>query len=156
MGLLSSTHSRRYIFSEEEEQALFCACIIYSRQGTPLTMNSFVDIASLFAGRDEEHFLLRHFCSSFLIRHKGEIRFLSGKITSPARCLDTMLQKTNEFIAQFEKKMAEKNLSQKNIVVFDETIIGDSAFLPKVITERRKSGGGNANVAISRMRALGS
>ena len=65
-----------------------------------------------------------------------------------------MLQKTNEFIAQFEKKRAEKNLSEKNIVIFDETIIGDAAFLPKVITEWRKSGHGNANVAIFRMRAL--
>ena len=67
-----------------------------------------------------------------------------------------MLQKTKEFIAGFEKKMAVENLSEKNIVVFDETIIGDAVFLPQVITERKRSGGGNANVVISRMRALGS
>ena len=67
-----------------------------------------------------------------------------------------MLAKTKEFIRSFEYTMAEKNISEKNIVVFDESIIGDSAFLLKVVTERRKSGGGNGNAAVSRRRALGS
>ena len=35
-------------------------------------------------------------------------------------------------------------------------IISDGAFLPKVITERTKSGGENENVSISHMRAIGS
>ena len=41
-------------------------------------------------------------------------------------------------------------------MVFDESIVGDCAFLPKVITECRKSGGGNDNAAVSRRRSLGS
>ena len=48
LGLLSSTHSLKFAFSEEEEQALVCACIIYSRQGTPLTLDTFRDIATFF------------------------------------------------------------------------------------------------------------
>ena len=72
-GLLSSTHSLRYAFSEEEEQALVCACIVYSRQGTPLTMKAFNDIASFFAGRDDKHHFSHHFCDSFLDRHAAEI-----------------------------------------------------------------------------------
>ena len=48
MGLLSSSHSLQFIFSEEEEQALVCACIVYSRQGTPMTLKTFADIASFF------------------------------------------------------------------------------------------------------------
>jgi len=67
-----------------------------------------------------------------------------------------MLEKTKEFIVRFEKKMAKYGLSEKNIVVFDESVIGDGAYIPKVITERGKSGGGNENVVISWMRALGS
>ena len=67
-----------------------------------------------------------------------------------------MLPKTKEFIALFEKKMGKYGLSEKNIVVFDENVIGDGAYLPNVITERRMTGGGNANVIKSRMRALGS
>ena len=67
-----------------------------------------------------------------------------------------MLSKTKEFIATFEKMMAEKDISQENIVVFDESIIGDGASVPKVMTERRDSGGGNGNAAVLRKRALGS
>jgi len=67
-----------------------------------------------------------------------------------------MLSKTKEFIADFEKKIAEENLSEKYIVDFDETIIGDSVFLHKVIIERKKSGGRNYNAVISWMRAYGS
>ena len=156
LGLLTSMHSLRYAFSEEEEQALVCACILYARQGTPLTLEAFNEIASFFAGKKDGDHFSEHFCRDFVDRHTSEIVFRSGKITSPTRSLKVMLQKTEEFIAKFEKKMAKYDISQKNIVVFDETIIGDGASLPKVITERRKSGGGNANVIISRMRALGS
>ena len=156
MGLVSLKHSVRFTFSEEEEQALVCACIIYSRQGTPLTIDSFIQLASFFANKDEKHPFSRHFCYSFLERHSAEICLKSGKLTSPTRCSKVMREKTLEFIARFEKKMAKYDISLNNIVVFDETVIGDAAFLPKVITERRKSGGGNGNVVISRMRALGS
>ena len=38
MGLLSSKHNLRCLFSDEEEQSLVCACIIHSRQHTPLTI----------------------------------------------------------------------------------------------------------------------
>ena len=156
MGLLSSEHSLKCIFSEEEEQALVCACIVYSRQHNPLTAETFIDIASFFAEKDEEHRLSRKFFYGFLSRHTEELSWKSGKLTSPSRNYSQMLAKTKEFIATFEYMMAEKNLSEKNIVVFDESIIGDCVSLSKVITERRDSGGGNGNVAVLRRRALGS
>ena len=54
-GLLKSDHSLKCVFSEEEEQALECACIVYSRQGTPFTIQAFLDVASFFAEKDEDH-----------------------------------------------------------------------------------------------------
>ena len=102
MCLLSSTLSVWYTFSEEEEQALICVCIVYLRQSTPLTIDSLVDIVSLFAGRDDEHRLSpSSFCYSFLERHKSEISYKPRKLTSLTRFLDIMLQMTNEFIALF-------------------------------------------------------
>ena len=155
LGLLSSEHNLRCIFSQEEEQALACACIMYSRQGTPLTVDSFVELANFFAERDDKHQISRRFFYSFRRRHTDDICLKNGKITSPTRSYTLMLRKTKEFIREFEEKMGDKNISEKNIVVFDETVIGDGACLPKLITERRKSGGGNANAIASRRRALG-
>ena len=40
-------------------------------------MSTFIDIASLFAGRDDEHSLSQHFCYSFLEQHEGEILAIS-------------------------------------------------------------------------------
>ena len=51
--------------------------------------------------------------------------------------------------------VAEKKLCEKNIFVFDETIIGHKGTLPLVIGERRDSGGGTVNVFRTRERALG-
>jgi len=113
LGLVSKTHSARFAFSEEEEQALVCACIVYLRQGTPLTIGAFIDIASFFAQKDDKHLFSRHFCYSFLERHPSEICLKSGKLTSPTRCSKVMLQKTKEFITRFEKKMAKYGLSKK-------------------------------------------
>ena len=110
---MSKTHSARFAFSEEEEQALVCACIVYLRQGTPLTIGAFIDIASFFAQKDDKHLFSRHFCYSFLERHASEICLKSGKLTSPTRCSKVMLQKTKEFITRFEKKMAKYGLSKK-------------------------------------------
>ena len=53
MGLLSSSHSLRFIFSEEEEEMLVLICIVYAHQGSPLTVDAFHDLASFLAGRDE-------------------------------------------------------------------------------------------------------
>ena len=51
LGMLSVDHSLKCVFSEEEEQALVCACIVYSRQHKPLTAKAFLDIASFFCGK---------------------------------------------------------------------------------------------------------
>ena len=109
-----------------------------------------------FAERDEKHSISRKFFYGFGERNKEDICERFGKIILPMRNYRQMLAKTKEFISSFEYVMTEKNITEKNIVVFDESIIGDSAFLPKVVTERRNSGGGNGNVGVSRRKALGS
>ena len=98
MGLLSSSHSLRFIFSEEEEQMLVLICIVYARQGSALTIDAFRDLASFLAGRDEMHPISRHFVDKFIERHNDELWTRIGKLTSPKRCLSTMLTLTNNFI----------------------------------------------------------
>jgi len=46
-------------------------------------------------------------------------------------------------------------MNKNNIVVFDETVVGDGAHVPLVIGEQRDSGGGNINTLQVRERALG-
>ena len=54
------------------------------------------------------------------------------------------------------RSLMDMHLINKNIiVVFDETIIGDSISLPLFIGERRKSGDGNININEPRQGALG-
>ena len=55
----------------------------------------------------------------------------------------------------FDKKIQSGKVNYHNIVVFDETIIGDSVTVPVVIGQRRNSGGNNNNVVHTRQARLG-
>ena len=101
-GLTSSPHSLRSPVSEAEEDAIVTVCLLRVRQGKPLTIPALVDLVSFFAGRDEEHHFSRHFVYNFIDRHKNDIILETGKITSPTRSMETMLQKTKEFISEFQ------------------------------------------------------
>ena len=46
-------------------------------------------------------------------------------------------------------------MNSHNIVVFDESVIGDSVTVPVVIGEKRKSGGSNNNYVQTRQARLG-
>ena len=142
----SPYRSLKYAFSEEEEKLLEAVCVIHARGGRALSMPDFIELASIFAGRDENHRFSRQFVLSFIERHK-EVLFLDrGEITSPTRCLDSTQEKTQEFISLLDRYMKGNTMNKRNIFVFDETVIGDSNSVPVVIGQRRKSGGGNINV----------
>ena len=89
-------------------------------------------------------------------QNKEDICERFGKIILPMRNYRQMLAKTKEFISSFEYVMTEKNITEKNIVVFDESIIGDCSTLPKVIAEVKQSGGRSANTVVLRRSSLGS
>ena len=91
----------------------------------------------------------------FVDRHGEALCLKNGKVTSPTRSSDTMLQQTEESIAEFDQLFREKRINKKNLLVFDETIIGESDLQQLFIGERRKSGGGNINVFKKRAKALG-
>ncbi len=94
--------------------------------------------------------------TSFLDRHSDRLSSLKGKITSPTRNSDALLQNTEDFIESINMLMKQKTMNKQNIVVFDETVVGDSVSLPLVIGERKNFGGGNINVYRTRELALGS
>ena len=155
-NLTSRAHCLNCAFSEEEEDALVYVCQAYARQNEPFTIPEFIEIASIFAGRVEEsQYFTRSFVRGFLKRHPEALLKRKGKPTSPTRCSDTMLQKTQEFIDMLNSDMERHIINSCNIVVFDETIIGDSLSLPVVIGERRRSGGKTINVKYTRQSALG-
>jgi len=156
-GLTSSSHSLKCAFSMEEERALVDACIMYARQGKPFTIRHFCAVASYFAGKFErKDFFSRGFAQKFLKRHIKLLQLKEGKLTSPTRCTKTMVEKTEAFIAMMNKIMETNSINNNNMVVFDETVIGDNGKLLKVIGERRKSDGGNNHVVQTRESILGS
>ena len=155
-GLTSSRQSLRYAFTEREEEMLVCACLIYARQGTPFTVPVFAEVARTVAERDEGRPFSRHFVSDFVERHRDELTIDSGKITSPTRSSDTMLEQTQRFIDCLTELLATKKANKNNIIVFDETVIGVNHSLPLVIGETKGSAGGNINVVQVRESALGS
>ena len=154
--LTSKRFSLMCTFSKEEEDALVDVCILCSRENKPLTIPDFIRLASYFANRfDEADFFTRSFQCRFINRHRDVLCKRTGKMTSPTRCSDKMLQKTEEFIEELDPFMTSHHMNKNNTVVFDETIIGDSISLPLFIGERRKSGGGNLNVNEPRQVPLG-
>ena len=78
-----------------------------------------------------------------------------GKITSAKRSLETLQQKTVEFIDLINRLKGKNTLNKNNILVFDETVIGGGARVPLVIGERRASAGGSINAVIVCERTLG-
>ena len=130
-------------FSEEEEDALVEVCVRRTREGFPFTILAFIKVASIFAGKDENGpQLTRSFVRGFIKRYSDTLRKKKGKVTSPKRSYETMLQKTEDFIVDINSKMAGNN------------VIGDEVSVPVVIGERRKSGGGTINVSYTRELAL--
>ena len=95
------------------------------------------------------------FVNEFIERHDDELWARIRKLTSPKRCVSTMLTLTNNFIRDYERLLAEKKICDSNVFVFDETIIGHKGTLPLVIGERRDSGGGTTNVFRTPGLALG-
>jgi len=154
--LTSSQHSLNCFFSQREEEMLVCACLVYARQGTPFTIPLFAEVARNLAKRDADHPFSRHFVLNFIHRHRTELCLDNGKITSPTRKADEMLQMCKEFIASFTIPIASHKANEKNIFVFDETIIGANFSLPLVIGETKDAAGGNNNVILAREAALGS
>ena len=102
-GLTSKKFSLMCTFSKEEEDALADVCILCSFSNQPLTIPDFIRLASYLADRfDESSFFTRSFLRRFLNRHKGLLWKTSGKTTSPIRCSDKMLQKTEDFIDEID------------------------------------------------------
>ena len=67
-----------------------------------------------------------------------------------------MLEKTEDFIELLNNSMASKMMNQNNIVVFDESVIGDCVSQCKRLGEKTDFGGNNINVYETRESALGS
>ena len=154
--LSSSSCSLHRAFTNEEEEALVDVCVMYSRQGTPFTYSHFIQVASYFAGRyDRKDFFSDFFARSFVKRHQDVLCARRGKLTSPTRMSERMVQKTEEFVTMMNSIMKTNRINKNNIVVFDETIIGDSVQLQKVIGEKRDSDGGNIHFILTREYALG-
>ena len=154
-GFVKSGHSLRYAFSEEEEEGLVHTCLLYARQYTPLTIQGFINLASFFAEKPPGEKFSRHFATDFVRRHSDVLRMKKGKVTSARRCFESMQQNTIEFIDSINDFRLGNSMNFNNIVVFDETIIGDGEYIPVVIGEKRDSGGGNINALQTRERALG-
>ena len=54
--------SYKCTFSEEEEKLLEQVCVIHARQRTALSRQEFIELASIFAGKDKDHPFFKPFC----------------------------------------------------------------------------------------------
>ena len=156
-GLTSMTSSLKRIFSKEEEEALVEVCIRQARQYKPFTIRAFSQVARKFAGSlHKPRKFTKRFVSGFMKRHRKVLHKKKGKLTSPTRSSKNTFAKTEAFIDSLNRDIESNRINSQNIVVFDETIIGDSVTVPVVIGERRNSGGDNINFVQTRQARLGS
>jgi len=154
-GLTEKRDSLHLALPPDRENALVVVCLIYSRAGNPLTILDFRTIASKMAGKSDGDLLSRKFVSGFCVRHADIIVKKTGTITSKKRCYEHMVENTLEFIDALDDIMALNIINKNNIVVFDETIIGDDFSVPVLIGEKKDSAGGNLNTVRTRELALG-
>ena len=139
----------------QEEKALVVVCQLYARQGTPLTIIDFIQLANHVAKKKEGKSFSRHFVDDFVERYSSVLCKKKGKLTSPKRCYEAMKEKTYEFIESMNSIMRTNTINKNNMVVFDETVLGDSLTLPLYIGEQKDSGGGSTNVCRIREKRLG-
>ena len=98
-GLTCRTHSLMCVFSQEEEDALVSVCIAYARRQEAFTVRDFIAIASFFNGKTKEsEFFSCSFLRTFRGRHSDIISVQKGKVTSPTRSSEKMLEMIQEFI----------------------------------------------------------
>ena len=154
-GLTDKANNLHLALSPDRENALVVVCLVYSRAGNPLSIRDFISIASKIAGKSEGEVFSRKFVAGFCERHADVLVKRNGTITSKRRCYEQMLQNTLEFIDALDDIMRLNIINKCNIVVFDETIVGDDFSVPIVIGERKDSAGGNINVVRTRELALG-
>ena len=145
-GKTCSRDSCKFSLPPEVEEALVVICLVHARQGAPLTKRDFLVLASKMAKKEEGEVFSSSFFKDFMSRHMETLKKSHGKITSKTRCYESMLQKTQEFISSMDEIMATNVINKKNMMVFDETIIGVDVSPPIVIGERKDSGGGTVNV----------
>jgi len=127
-----------------------------ARQYRTFTVPVFLRVASRFASKvSKTRVLTRKFLECFVKRHRDVLSMKRGKLTSPTRSLLDMMEKTEGFIASLNSQVQRKAMNERNIVVFDETIIGDSVAVPVVIGEHRRSGGNTNNFAQKQDARLG-
>ena len=129
-----------------------CACQVFMRQGTPLTVPVFAELAINLAEKGKKNV----FVSFFISRHWSELTVNNGKITSPTRSLETMLALTKEFILHFNMLLVMEKATKDNIFIFDETITGCNHALLLVIGETKESAGRNNNVVLTTEPGMGS
>ena len=153
-GLSECDQSLKYAFPKEYEEALVAACVMYARQGTPLTKHDFAELATRFAKRGGDNIFSYDFVDDFVERHKSDICFSAGNILSPTRSSDTTVEKTKEFISSLDRLFATNSINEHNLVVFDETVISPKDSVKIVIRDQRKSSDRNGHVVRSRERAL--
>jgi len=93
--------------------------------------------------------------TDFVARHP-ELTMDYGKITPPTRSSEMMFTMTEEFNDQFGRLLESKKANERNIFVFNETILGVSVCQPMVIGETKPFSGRNINVVKVRESVLGS
>jgi len=155
-GITSPMHSLQYILSAREEEALVAICVKNAHRNEPLTIPDFIELVSRYKRFPESERVSRHFVTNFVKRHKNRLCIRTGKMTSPKRSSDVMLQLTEDFISLLQPLYIEHRINPSTLVVFDETVIGESAAKQLFIGSRRNTGGGNINVFRRRGKAVGS
>lgn len=153
--LTSKEHSMQYAFSAKEEEGIVAFCRKYARRSAPLTIPEFIELTSRFKKYPKGRRFTPSFVTKFVRRHKDVLCLRTEKLTSPTRSPSLMEKYTEDFIAELDPLFNKHTINEKNLFVFDETVIGDTSAKQRRVGERRKSGGGNVNVNQKRPKSLG-
>ena len=155
-GITSPMHSLHYILSDKEEQAIVALCVKYSNRGEPLTIPDFIELVSRIKCYPKTRRISVHFLSNFVKRNKEHLCMRTGTVTSPSRSSDIMQQLTEDFISDVGTMFQTNIINKRNLLVFDETIIGETETKQLFIGSRRNTAGGNITVFRKRGKAIGS
>lgn len=126
--------SLKCVLAPGTEQLAVAMCELNSLADMPFGFENVKVIIEQLAQREVSNHVVRN----FLKRNASSLTYKHGKMLSPSRVANNIVVETERFIQAWGELVENNRILKFNVIVFDETVVGDPTKLGKVIACKGK------------------
>lgn len=126
--------SLKCVLTPWTEQLAVAMCELNSLADMPFGFENVKVIIEQLAQREVSNHVVRN----FLKRNASSLTYKHGKMLSPSRVANNIVVETERFIQAWGELVENNRILKFNVIVFDETVVGDPTKLGKVIACKGK------------------